>query len=93
MTLSVVMVTYNSADVVEGALKSIAGLWDELLVGDEGSTDGTVEMVKRYGGIINPTNPTNLLLRSRISLRETIRPMKTKNLGERKQELVARAKG
>ena len=82
MTLSVVMITYNSAEVVEGAIQSIEGMWDELLVGDGGSTDGTVEMVKRYGGkIIRPiqTNPTNLPI--------------TKNLGERKQELVERAKG
>jgi len=54
MTLSVIMVTENSAEVVEGALESVAGLWDELLVGDGGSTDGTVEMVKRFGGRIVP---------------------------------------
>ena len=46
------MVTENSAEVVEGALQSIEGLWDELLVGDGGSMDGTVEMVKKYGGRI-----------------------------------------
>jgi len=74
MTLSVVMVTYNCADVVEGALQSVSGLWEELLVGDAGSTDGTVELVRKHGGVV-------------------IRPMKTKNLGERKQELVEKAKG
>ncbi len=73
MTLSVVMVTRNSRDVVERALQSVAGLWDELLVGDGGSTDGTMEMVKKYGGKIIQTG--------------------RKNLGERKQELVERAKG
>lgn len=52
MILTVVMITYNSADVVEGALQSIKGLWDELLVGDGGSTDGTVEMVKKYGATV-----------------------------------------
>lgn len=67
------MITYNSADVVEGALQSIRGLWDELLVGDGGSTDGTVEMVKKYGAKI---------------IRQT-----GQNLGERKQELVEKAKG
>lgn len=52
MTLSVVMVTDNSKDVIEGALESIKGLWEELLVGDGGSTDGTIETVKRYGGTV-----------------------------------------
>lgn len=52
MTLSVVTITKNSLDVVEAALKSVAGLWDELLVGDGGSTDGTVEIVKKYRGIV-----------------------------------------
>lgn len=52
MTLSIIMVTYNSADVVEGAMRSIVGLGDELLIGDGGSTDGTVEMVKKYGGTV-----------------------------------------
>lgn len=54
MTLSIVMITRNSGEVVEGALKSVAGLGNELLVGDGESKDGTVEMVKKYGGTVVP---------------------------------------
>ncbi len=74
MTLSVVMITYNSVEVVEGALESVAELWGELLVGDGGSSDGTVEMVKKFGGTV-------------------VVQKAQKPLGERKQELVERAKG
>ncbi len=74
MTLSVVMVTKNCADVVEGALRSVVGMWDELLVGDAGSTDGTVEIVKKYDGTVIPQKADV-------------------PLGDRKQELVERAKG
>ncbi|MBI3577700.1 glycosyltransferase family 2 protein [Candidatus Gottesmanbacteria bacterium] len=50
--LSVVMITKNSADVVGVALESVAGMWGELLVDDEGSTDGTREILRRYGATI-----------------------------------------
>ncbi|MEK9143482.1 MAG: glycosyltransferase family 2 protein [Patescibacteria group bacterium] len=80
------MITYNSVEVVEGALKSVAGLWDELLVGDGGSTDGTVEMVKKYGGRVQG-------LDSRLRGNDNNGGMTKKNLGERKQELVEKAKG
>lgn len=102
MTLSVVVVTYNSSDVVEGALQSIEGFWDELLVGDGGSTDGTVGMVKKYGAkIIRQIRPQHQPF---LLARLTAVPHKgggagqankprTKNLGERKQELVEKAKG
>ncbi|MDP1721972.1 MAG: glycosyltransferase family 2 protein [Candidatus Gottesmanbacteria bacterium] len=84
MTLTIVMITFNSADVMEGALKSVEGLWDELLVGDAGSTDGTVELVEKYGGkIIEQKNAG-----SRVKPGMTI-----PTLGERKQELVEKAKG
>lgn len=74
MTLSIVMITMNSADVVEGELKSIEGLWDEFLVGDGGSTDGTLAIAKKYGGTV-------------------VAQKKDVPLGERKQELVEKAKG
>lgn len=73
MKLSIVVITKNAGGVIEGSLKSIEGLWDELLVDDHGSTDETREIVEKYGGkIISSEN---------------------KNLGERKQLLIEKAKG
>ena len=56
MTLSVVMVTYNAKDVVGGALESIKGIADEVLVGDGGSRDGTVDIVRKFGAKIIQQN-------------------------------------
>lgn len=60
MKLSILMITKNAGDVIEETLKSVAGLWDELLVDDAGSTDGTVEIVRRYGGKIFHSTGKNL---------------------------------
>lgn len=73
MKLSVVMITKNAGDVIEEALKSVEGLWDELLVEEDDSTDDTKGIVERYGG--------------------KIVTLKNKNLGERKQWLVNKARG
>lgn len=43
-----VMVTKNAGEVIEEALKSVAGVWDELVVVDSGSTDGTVEVARKF---------------------------------------------
>ena len=73
MKLSVLMITNNAEEVIEEALKSVNGLWDELLVADDQSTDRTREIVKRYGGkVFLPKN---------------------KNLGERKEWLITKARG
>ena len=47
-TLSVCMICKNEADRIEPCLQSVAGWADELIVFDSGSTDGTVEIVRRY---------------------------------------------
>ena len=45
--LSVVIVCRNEAKVIEETIKSFSGLTDDVLVYDNGSTDGTQEIVKR----------------------------------------------
>lgn len=47
--LSVVIACKNAANVIGETLKSFAGLTDDVLVYDNGSTDGTQEIVKRNG--------------------------------------------
>lgn len=59
MTLSVIMITKNSADVVGEALKSVEDLWDELLVDDAGSRDETISIVSRYGGNVIHSGKTS----------------------------------
>lgn len=66
------MITRNAGEVIGEALESIQGLYDELLVADDNSTDGTRLLIKQYGG--------------------KIFTLKGKNLGERKQWLVNKAK-
>lgn len=48
MSLSVVMVTRDADNIIEGALKSVEGLWDELIVVDSRSTDKTVAVAKKF---------------------------------------------
>lgn len=48
MSLSVVIITRNSADKVGDCLKSVENLADEILVIDGNSTDGTVEIARKY---------------------------------------------
>lgn len=45
--LSVVIVCKNGARVIEETIKSFSGLTDDVLIYDNGSTDGTQEIVKR----------------------------------------------
>ncbi|MBI2404631.1 glycosyltransferase family 2 protein [Candidatus Gottesmanbacteria bacterium] len=73
MKLSVVMITNNAGEVIGGALASIHGLWSELLINDDASTDGTRRIAERYGA--------------------KIFTLKNKNLGERKQWLITKARG
>lgn len=47
MTLSVIIITKNEAERIEACLRSVA-FADEIVVLDSGSTDGTVEICRRY---------------------------------------------
>lgn len=47
-TLSVTIITKNEADRIVDCLESVAGWADEIIVLDSGSTDNTVDIVKRY---------------------------------------------
>ena len=47
-TLSVCVITLNEADRLERCLQSVHALADEIILFDSGSTDGTIEIAKRY---------------------------------------------
>lgn len=47
-TLSAVIMSMNSADIIEGTLKSVAGWADEIVVLDGYSSDETVAICRRY---------------------------------------------
>jgi glycosyltransferase involved in cell wall biosynthesis len=45
---SVVIICKNEADIISGTLKSLQGVTDDIIVYDNGSTDGTQELVKKF---------------------------------------------
>jgi glycosyltransferase involved in cell wall biosynthesis len=47
-TLSILLICRDEADRIEPCLQSIAGWADEIVVFDSGSSDGTVDIVRRY---------------------------------------------
>ena len=54
--ISCFVITCNEADRIEQCLQSVAGWVDELLVIDSGSTDGTLEIARRYTDRIYETD-------------------------------------
>lgn len=53
---SVGILTFNSAATLERALESVKD-FEDIIVCDGGSTDGTLELARRYGAHIIPQNP------------------------------------
>lgn len=51
-TLSLAMIVKNEEDWLAGALESVQGLVDEMVVVDTGSTDATVEIAEQHGARI-----------------------------------------
>ncbi|SEU20219.1 glycosyltransferase family 2 protein [Paenibacillus sp. NFR01] len=49
LPISLCMIVKNEADTLARCLKSVAGVADELIVVDTGSTDGTAEIARRFG--------------------------------------------
>lgn len=52
MKLSGIVITKNSEEKLETALKSLKGFVDEIVVADGGSTDRTLAIAKKYGARI-----------------------------------------
>ncbi len=51
-TLSLAMIVKDEEDWLAGALESVQGLVDEMVVVDTGSTDATVEIAERHGATV-----------------------------------------
>jgi glycosyltransferase involved in cell wall biosynthesis len=51
LPLSVIFTTYNEAPNIQAALDSVAPWAAEILVVDSFSTDGTVEIIEKFGGV------------------------------------------
>lgn len=52
MKVTTIITSYNRADTLEGAIRSVLeqSVESEVIIVDDGSTDGSVEIIKKYGG-------------------------------------------
>ena len=50
-TISLCMIVKNEERYLEGCLSSVEGCVDEIIVVDPGSTDQTVDIARRFGGL------------------------------------------
>ncbi len=58
VTLSIAIAVYNERKNLEACLASVQSIADEIVVVDGGSTDGTIEIAKKFTSkIIRTTNP------------------------------------
>lgn len=60
--LSVVISAHNNEDLIEGCLKSIRQLADEIIVVDNESTDNTVKIARKYTKLVHKHNNNPLVL-------------------------------
>ncbi len=58
--LTVLIITRNCRKLLLETLESVRGIADEIIISDEGSTDGTVELAKKYGARVYDDRDTNL---------------------------------
>ncbi|MBL8916525.1 MAG: glycosyltransferase, partial [Archangium sp.] len=54
MKLTIAMIVRDEAEMAPGFLESVKGLWDELIVVDTGSTDGTQGLFAQAGARVIP---------------------------------------
>jgi len=47
-SISVVIVCKNEADIIAGTLQSLAGITDDIVIYDNGSADGTQQVIKQF---------------------------------------------
>lgn len=55
-SLSVIIISFNEADRIATCLESVKDIADEIIIVDSGSTDGTVEIARRYTEKITVTD-------------------------------------
>jgi len=60
LNLTLLTATLNSEKTIEKTLKSVVGLVDEIIIVDNGSTDKTIEICKKYKVKIIPYKGKNL---------------------------------